>query len=64
MMLRTLTNFRPITVDELANRVKKEVNELKTRREGDEVICPICQCDFFENVDYQSEESKAEAREK
>lgn len=60
--LRQLTSFTCISVGELVAQVKKEINELKTRREGEDVICPICQCELFENLDFQSAESQKAAQ--
>ena len=41
-----------MTVSSYAEQINKEISQLKTRRAGEEVICPICQCEMFDAVDF------------
>ena len=51
--LHKLTGYTAISVSDFAIIIKKEIEEAKTRRPDEEVICPICQCEMFDDVKYQ-----------
>ena len=51
--LHKLTGYTAISVCDFAIIIKKEIEEAKTRRPDEEVICPICQCEMFDDVKYQ-----------
>ena len=60
-LLHKLTGYKPIKVNELAVCIREEIEVKKERRACDEVICPICQCEMFDNVDYLDSESVQKA---
>ena len=51
-----LTNYVPVSVSDVAQQVRQEIEELKTRLPSDDVCCPLC-TSLFEGIDFNYQQS-------
>ena len=51
-----LTKYVPMSVNDVAQQVRREIEELKTRMPSDDVGCPLC-TSLYEGVDFNDQQS-------
>ena len=55
--MQRLTGFIPVTACELKVQIQNDIAK-GNRKAGEAVICPVCQCELFEGLDFDADDIK------